>query len=119
MRYLAITIPLLILGCVADAQPADDPFTRLLSARSIRCELDKGTQASWDGGNLKLEDASMGKGGQVTFDSIDSKAGTARVIGNVGATDALLIVTASGLTLALWSDGYAPIRERLDFEHRI
>ena len=98
MRLLAIALVLLIPAATAHAQQADEPFARLLGARSIRCELGKGTQASWDGGKLKLESSNFGKGGQVTFDSIDAKAGKARIVANVGAGDVLVLVTIAGLT---------------------
>ena len=68
------------------------------SAHSIRCDLGQGTQASWDGGKLKLESANFGKGGQVTFDSIDANSGKARIIANAGAGDVFVLVTAIGLT---------------------
>jgi hypothetical protein len=69
-----------------------------VSAHSIRCQLGRGTQASWDGGKLELENANMGESGQATFDSIDPKAGKARLIGNAGAGDVLIIATSAGLT---------------------
>jgi hypothetical protein len=47
---------------------------------------------------LKLESSSYGEGGAVTFDSIDAKAGTARIIGNAGAGDVATLITAVGLT---------------------
>jgi len=47
---------------------------------------------------LKLESSDFGQGGQVTFDSIDAKAGKARIVGNVGAGDVLVLVTIAGLT---------------------
>ena len=98
MRQLAISLALLISVTTASAQQADEPFTRLLSARSVRCDIGRGTQASWDGGKVQLLNSDFGPGGEVTFDSIDAKAGKARIIGNVGAGDVLVLVTIAGLT---------------------
>lgn len=98
MRQLAIALAILIVAATVHAQQADDPFARLFSARSIRCELGKGTQASWDGGTLKVESANFGQAGQITFDSIDAKAGKGRIVGSIGAGDVFVLVTTAGLT---------------------
>ena len=98
MRKFLFAMGCLTLCSAAQAQPAGDPFPLLLEARSIRCELAKGTQASWDGGRLKLEGSDFGEGGKVTFDSIDAEAGKARIIANAGAGDVFVLVTVSGLT---------------------
>lgn len=98
MKTIFTAAIFLLLSPVAHAQQVDETFASLLSARSIRCELGKGTQASWDSGKLKLESSHFGAGGKVTFDSIDIKGGKARIIANVGASDAIVLVTASGIT---------------------
>lgn len=98
MRTRAVRAALLLLASGAYAQSADDAFGRLLKARSLRCDIQRGTQASWDGGNLKLEPATYGEGGRVTFDSIDIRSGKARLIGNAGAGDIQVVPTAVGLT---------------------
>lgn len=95
---LAIAVVLMLPSVPAYAQDADEPMTRLLGAHSIRCEFGRGTQASWNGGALKLENSNFGEGGEVTFDSIDPNARKARIIANAGAGDVLLLVTAAGLT---------------------
>lgn len=76
----------------------DDAVSRLVASRSLRCQFDQGTQAKWETGNLKIETVRFGEGGAVTFDSINSKAGRARVIGNAGAGDVDLIPAAGALT---------------------
>jgi hypothetical protein len=90
----------LVVVSMAHAEQADDAVARLLKARSIRCELSAGTQASWHGGRLKLERSTFGGGGTVTFDSIefDAQSGRGRIIGNARAGDVRVLVTTSGLT---------------------
>jgi hypothetical protein len=89
---------LVLLAAPAPAQDGDDPFDRLRRAKSIRCELDRGTYGSWERGGLKLEPERFGEGGKVTFDSIDTNAGKARLIGSIGAVDVRAILTETGLT---------------------
>ncbi len=98
MRTAITTGVLILLVSTAHAQQADDVFARLLRARSLGCELGSGTQASWDGGRLKLQQSTFGQGGMVTFDSIDAKGGKGRIIGNAGAGDVRVLLTATGLT---------------------
>ena len=70
----------------------------LFQAQSIKCEWGQGTMVSWDEGRPSLEQGSFGKDSGVVFDSIDTQAGTARIIGNVGAGDISVVVTPVGLT---------------------
>src|SRR5262245_13805848 len=83
------------------AGPSKEPFERLLAARSIRCELMAGTQADWDSGKLKVSQTTWDEG-MVTFDSIKrqagTSAGTARIIGNIGAADVQVRMTPVGIT---------------------
>ena len=83
---------------VVDAQQVDEPFKRLVNARSLRCELTRGVQASWDSGQLKLEPSAMSDAGKMTFDSISPKDGTARIIGNAGVGDVIVNVSIAGIT---------------------
>jgi hypothetical protein len=64
MRSYAVVITFLILSPIVQAQQVDKPFYRLLNAQSIGCELDRGTQAFWDGGKLKLKESNFGEGGK-------------------------------------------------------
>ena len=98
MRSYAVVIIFLILSPIIQAQQVDKPFYRLLNAQSIGCELKIGTQAFWDGGKLKLKESNFGEGGKVTFDSIDTRKGKARIIGTAGAGDVVVFITPSGLT---------------------
>jgi hypothetical protein len=98
MRTVMSACVLMVLVSATHAQQADEVLTRLLRARSLRCEFQAGTQASWDGGSLKLKQVTAGEGGRMTFDSIDTRAGKARMIGNVGAVDVRVLMTVTGLT---------------------
>ena len=70
----------------------------LFQAQSIKCEWGQGTTALWNEGRPSLEQNSFGKDAGVVFDSIDTQAGTARIIGNAGAGDISVVVTPVGLT---------------------
>jgi hypothetical protein len=70
----------------------------VFEARSIRCEWGRGTQADWDGGKLSLEQGTFGRDASLTFDSIDIEKRTARILGNAGASDVVVIPTPVGLT---------------------
>ena len=98
MRYGGLVFVLVVLAAYAHAQAVDEPFERLVSARTLRCVMDRGTQASWDAGNLKLEPADYGPGGNYVFDSVDIKQGKARVIGSSAAADVRVQATKAGLT---------------------
>jgi len=98
MKRFALMLMAFALGHSASADEIEEVPSVVFRAFSIRCEFDRGTQASWDGGTLKLESARAGSGGAVTFDSIDTKEGKARIVGNVGAGDVMLLVTQAGIT---------------------
>ena len=70
----------------------------LFQAQSIRCEWGQGTTVSWDGGRPSFEQGSFGNEAGIIFDSIDTQAGTGRIIGNAAAGDISVVVTPVGLT---------------------
>ena len=59
---------------------------------------DQGLRGGWKDGKPSLEQGTFGDGATVTYDSIDAKAGSARVIGNAGAYDVVVLRTPVGLT---------------------
>lgn len=73
-----------------------DALDRLMAARSLRCEFPVGVATDWDSGSPIGEKTSLN--GPLVFDSIDHKANSARLIGNVGASDLLLLATVDSLT---------------------
>ena len=78
----------------AEAQYASSLF----QAQSVRCEWGQGTTVSWDGGRPSLEQGSFGNEAGIIFDSIDTQAGTGRIIGNAASGDISVVVTPVGLT---------------------
>ena len=76
----------------------DKAFDQLLRAKSVRCQFNEGTTASWDGGKPRLERGKAGEGTTSTFDSIDVKEGRARLITRAGAGDVAVISTLIGVT---------------------
>ena len=77
--------------------PASDAAS-LFQAQSVRCEWGQGTIVSWDEGRPVLEQGNFGKDAGIVFDSIDTQAGTARIIGNAAAGDIRVVETPGGLT---------------------
>lgn len=98
-RVIGAAIVLLVLiVSVANGQESErKAFDRLLAARCLRCTLDEGTQAEWRGGRVKLTSARFGKAGVLTFDGINVKEGTARLIAG-SVADVAVLVTPVGLT---------------------
>jgi hypothetical protein len=95
MRLAIYAFFFMFLATAAYAQQPDEGFTDLMQAKSLQCEFGEGYAVSWKSGKPQFESGSMGT--VTTFDSIDLKKGTARVIANAGAGDVIVIPTASGL----------------------
>jgi hypothetical protein len=83
------------------AYSKEDALEILLKAKSLKCYYLEGYTGIWDNGVLKIEKGNFGipgKGSAMVFDSIDLNKGTARVIGNQGASDVIAIATQSGIS---------------------
>ena len=72
-------------------------FERLLATSSLRCTFTVGRSVDWDSGKPKVSSDKLGN--ELVFDAINVRAQTARFIGNIGATDVVALITATGLTL--------------------
>lgn len=99
IALLVIAPTLQFLSVTTFAQDSD-AASRLLQAQSIRCVWGTGTQGSWQDGEPLLEQGTFGDDATatVTYDSIDTENGSARVIGNAGAYDVVAIPMPVGLT---------------------
>ncbi len=75
---------------------ADEVFDRLMNAKSLKCEFDSGNVAVWESSKVKVEKDNFDA--SIVFDSIDLKAGKARMIGEIGAVDVIVLATGAGLT---------------------
>jgi len=94
-----LVISLLLISSVVSAE--DDVFSKLVKARTIRCHLGKGAFAEWKNGKVEIEISRWSKSPEaciLIFDSIDLKAGKARIIGNQGARDVIALATPTGIT---------------------
>lgn len=80
----------------AQGSEPEAAFAALASAKSLKCTFGKGTQATWKAGRLHLAEATFGEA--IQFDAINPRAGSARIIGNVGAGDVRIFATTVGLT---------------------
>lgn len=95
------------------AEVADLILAELLNPTDVRCEFGAGNGGNWPTGTLNVHDAEW-QGGPIEYQSVNLDAGTAQMIGTVGATDSLdgsidarVIATSVGLHfLALTSNGY-------------
>ena len=80
------------------ATPGSDDDPLLFQAKSLKCEWGQETIVSWNEGRPFLEQGGFAKNAGIGFDSIDTQAGTARIIGNAAAGDISVVVTPVGLT---------------------
>lgn len=71
-------------------------YKTLIGSRSLKCEFLVGVSTTWDTGKPVSEKATMS--GAMVFDSIDHKNNSARLIGNIGASDLMTIATAESIT---------------------
>ena len=83
--------------------PAEKARDDLKNAMMIRCEFKPGATGFWLNQNLSVSLFEW-QGGPVTFEVVDLNAGTARMLGGVGATgsqegtiDAMVTATGTGL----------------------
>ncbi len=85
----------LVLG-VGTAAAQDDIFRILVSAKSLKCQFGPGSVGIWAGSKVTVQQERFDVA--LHFDSIDAKAGKARMIGNQGAADVTVLASPSGVT---------------------
>ena len=85
--------------CGGGAQifPSEDDYARLLSTRSLRCSFGWYASVGWNADKPSLE-ISTQEDFRFQIDAIDPPGGRARMIGNVGAVDLILIPGADRLS---------------------
>jgi len=96
MRYMFICLLLLSFVFANTVYAEDDVFSRLLGAKCLKCSFKEGVVTEWHPKGLKIESDQWK--GETIFDSIDIKQGEARIIGNQGSSDIILIGSPTGLT---------------------
>jgi hypothetical protein len=96
MQKIALILFFVLLGSLTTAYAQEDVMKKLLSSKSLKCTFQNGSIAKWKDGKLKIEPDRIVA--PIHFDSIDLQNKTARGIGNQGASDEILIITASGIT---------------------
>ena len=101
MKLLSAFIPIVV--CLLMAMPlpvfgeeVESPLQSLLGTRSLRCSFSLVMQADWKSGKLK-NSIDKEEDFILHFDSIDPRQGKARLMGNEGATDVVVIPSVSGL----------------------
>ena len=94
-RLCTLLLPSFLLLTVAVAAQ-DVPFNALKSVKSLKCEFGPGSVGKWSGAAVTVQrdrfDISL------HFDSINTKAGKARLIGNQGVADVAVLLSGSGIT---------------------
>lgn len=75
----------------------DEAFSRLMTAQTISCDFNASIIAEWPRDRLSIEEGA-GFENPLIFDNIDPEQGTARMIGNLGGADIVVIPTPSGLS---------------------
>ena len=78
----------------AQLDQSDESFTHLIQAKTFKCVWEKGMVSEWKGGLAVVKETKMK---EFTFDAIDHKKGTARLIANDGAGDVVMITTIAGI----------------------
>ena len=78
------------------AATADDPYERLARVKSLKCQFSAGMSGDWKNGVLEVKKDHLE--GSLHFDSIDLKAGRARLIGNIGSNDVGVVTTGGSIT---------------------
>ena len=96
-----------IAGCLSFGAFAEDAASRLSTARSLKCQFGPGTSTVWSAGNPKTSDARFDA--DVTFDIIDLKRGSVRVIGNIGAGDARVTLSPVGMSIVEMNPGVVDV----------
>jgi len=81
-------IATIIAAALSSASAAEAPIPK-----SLKCEFPSGVFHAW-GEKTEIVSDKM----ELVFDSIDTKAGTARMIGNAGAGDIAVILTLDHLS---------------------
>ena len=101
VKRLITLCTIILLLSISYAISEDSPFQQLLKAKTIRCYLDRGATADWIKGKLdiKISKCSESKeASYLTFDLIDIKNQSARLVANVGAEDVQVMLTPEGMT---------------------
>ena len=94
MRRIVIAI----IASLASLALGDDAAPRLRAARSLKCQFGPGTATQWSSSEPKTSAARFDE--SVTFDAIDLKRGTVRIIGNTGARDGRVSYSSVGMTIS-------------------
>jgi hypothetical protein len=96
MKFVSTFLTVALTLATSLVNAADDAAVRLASVHSLRCSFGPGSQTDWSKGKPVTKSARFDV--VLQFDSINTQAGTARLIGNAGASDVAVWLTAKGMT---------------------
>jgi hypothetical protein len=80
----------------------NDAMSRLITARSLKCEFGPGNHGEWKNGVVVPGSGRFGAPGaasMIHYDAIDMTAGKARLIGTAGSGDLTVMADSVGITL--------------------
>jgi hypothetical protein len=100
---VSLGIPVLPL---ADERSAADI---LAAARTLKCRFETAAMGEWDGKSVRSKKSGPPFQEPIHFDSIDPKAGSARMLGNVGAVDVRVLSNSSGLHFVEFTGAGNPV----------
>ncbi|WP_041280387.1 hypothetical protein [Desulfosudis oleivorans] len=96
MRCLFIGLIFLSLFFAGPVGAEDEVFHRLLAAKCLKCNFQEGVSTSWPGKEINVESCQWKS--ETVFDAMNIRQARARVIGNQGTSDVMLLGSPSGLT---------------------
>lgn len=96
MKTLLLVAALTFFAGTVYAEGQTDAMSMLSKAKSLRCIVLPGTYIDWRSRAITSKKATWGKDNRMVFDSINFKKGTARLIGNVGVSNVMVILGEAG-----------------------
>jgi len=97
-----LQIILIIISVSSLCYASEDHFEELIKAKSLKCYFGPGASANWKGKKVKVELNSFDI--TLNFDSIDLKNQKARIIGNQGAADLIVLLSMMGINFIEQTD---------------
>jgi len=95
-RLVLILLLLISVPCFAEDKETNNPIKDVLSAKSLKFVFNESTSATWEteAPIIKIEPSGL----TFVFDSIDYDKGTARIVGNQGAADIVILSGTKGVS---------------------
>ncbi len=96
MKFTWCLVFIAVVFSTSHALGQTEPVQKLLSAKSLKCQFRPGTIAEWKETKFKVDNDKWQ--GETYYDSIDINQQQARLIGNQGAVDVMVLPSPAGIT---------------------